>query len=188
MINMLNNYCRCYGGGQSLRAWRRNRDTMALEPKVISKRKNETPLVSSTAQKKPKSYVGTMEDVSWNENELIKEIEGYNNDEKMNWSALARKYIVKNKNNDIAKNSGQVIKEWLRSKGVDVDRFKRKQAEVEDTANVCIRRKKRRIAGGEETLPTKVTIEQLKAIAKENISRGEYIVGERIVPMKVSVI
>ena len=65
-------------------------------------------------------------------------------------------------NDEIAKNGGQIIKEWLKVKGVNVNRFKRKLSTDDDgTASTRIR-KKRRITGGEVTFPTDVTIEQLK--------------------------
>ena len=48
------------------------------------------------------------------------------NSEKVNWSGLARMYHVVSNKGEFAKNGGQVVKEYLASKGVDVNRFKRK--------------------------------------------------------------
>ena len=186
---MTNNF-RCYGGGQSLRGWGRNRAAMSLEPKEAAKRKNDRQLESKGAQKKPKNHTGKLENVSWDKEALIAEVEAYSSDEEVNWSALARRYNVRNMNDEIAKNGGQIIKEWLKIKGVNVSRFKRKLSSEDDgTANAStrIRRKKRRITGGEVTFPTDVTTEQLKEIARNKIASGEYTIGERIVPRKVNI-
>lgn len=60
----------------------------------------------------------------------------------MNWSELARKYDVRNANSDDElKNGGQIIKEFLKKKGVDVDRF--------GAQSVRLRRKRKRGPGGE---------------------------------------
>ena len=161
---------------------------MSLEPKEAAKRKNDRQLESNRAPKKPKNHTGKLENVSWDKETLIAEVEAYGSDEEVNWSALARRYNVRNMNGEIAKNGGQIIKEWLKIKGVNVNRFKRKLSTEDDgTASTRIRRKKRRITGGEVTFPTNVTIEQLKEIAKNKIASGEYTIGERIVPRKVNI-
>lgn len=45
---------------------------------------------------------------------------------KVNWTALARQYQIKNSTGKIAKNGGQIAKDCLLNQGVDV-RFTRKR-------------------------------------------------------------
>jgi len=52
-------------------------------------------------------------------------VEGYKDDTKVNWSELARRYEIKKKKGEIAKNDGQIAQEWLISQGVNLHRFKR---------------------------------------------------------------
>lgn len=118
----------------------------------------------------------------WNKEALKVEVEGYDNEKTVNWSELARSYNVKNKDGEIANNGGQIVKEWLKSVGVDVNKFKRVHNSDESEH---VRRKKRRGIGGEITMPTQVSPEKLREMAKEKIESGEYTIGQRIVPKKV---
>lgn len=114
-------------------------------------------------------------------------MQSYSDDTEVNWSELARTYNVESKNGKVPANGGQIVKEWLKSEGVDVDRFKRKyDGSVEEEEHT--RRKKRRGAGGEITVPTEVTPEKLRQTVKDKIQSGEYTIGQRIVPKKVCII
>ena len=44
--------------------------------------------------------------MTWNKNGLKLEVEGYKDDTKVNWSELERRYEIKNKKGEIAKNDG----------------------------------------------------------------------------------
>ena len=88
-----------------------------------------------------------------------------------------------NTNGEIAGNGGQIIKECLKS-GMDVNRFRRKHDDTDERKEHIIR-KKRRGTGGEITVPTEVSPEKLRQMAKEKIQSGEYTIGQRIVPKKV---
>lgn len=168
-----------------MREWGRNRTATTLEPKEAAKRRQELKLASAET-KKPKTHTGRLDNVTWDEEALISEVKAKHSGEVINWSALARKYNVKDKNGDAAKNGGQIVKELLRKKGVDVDHFKRKLPLQEDGSQISrIRRKKRRLVGGETTFPSDLTVEEVKNLAKDKIANGEYTIGERIVPRKV---
>ena len=65
-----------YGGGQSLRGWVRNRAAMSLEPKEAAKRKNDRQRVM-VPKKRPKNHTGKLENVPWDEEALIAEVETY---------------------------------------------------------------------------------------------------------------
>ena len=94
-----------------------------------------------------------------NEETLIAEVQSLPSD-KLNWSELARKYDVRviNSDNEL-KNGGQVIKELLRSEGVDVDRFG-------TTQSVRIRRKRKMGLGGEISIPATSTIAEINSEIK----------------------
>jgi hypothetical protein len=167
---------RCYGSGQSLRGWQRSRLALSFETTASAKERNQTV--------KKKSRVG--ETVTWDTEALKEEVKSYDSERVVNWSELARKYDVKKANGEYAKNGGQTIKDWLNSEGVDVNRFKRKQGQS-DATMTNVRRKKRKSAGGEVTVPTDVTPEKLKEIVNKKIESGEYTVGQRIVPKTVPI-
>ena len=131
-----------------------------------------------------KTHVGNFDSVTWDKDALKAEVESYCNERTVNWSELAGNYNVKNTNGEISGNGGQIIKECLKSEGVDVNRFKRKRDDT-DEREEHIRRKKRRGTGGEITVPTEASPEKLRQMAKEKIQSGEYTIGQRIVPKKV---
>jgi hypothetical protein len=103
---------------------------------------------------KQKSRAGGI--VTWDTEALKEEVKSYDSERSVNWSELARKYDVKKANGEPAKNGGQIVKDWLNSEGVDVNRFKRKHGQS-DATMTNIRRKRRKGAGGEVTVPTDVT-------------------------------
>ena len=170
-----------------MREWRRNRAATVLEPKEAAKRRQNLQL-ETAVRKKPKIHIGRLDNVTWDEKALTAEVNTKKSEEVVNWSALARKYNVRDKNGDIAKNGGQIVKEALRIKGVNVDRFKRKMPTQDVLQIPRFRRKKRRMVGGETTFPSDLTREEVKKVAMDKIASGEYSIGERIVPRKVSFI
>ena len=109
-------------------------------------------------------------------------MEGYADESKVNWSELARRYQITNKKGQIAKNGGQIAQEWLISQGVNLRRFKHS---VEDERQP--RRKKLKGLGGEISIPTPETNDNLREKLKLKIQQGEFTVGELIVPREVSI-
>ena len=157
---------------------------MSFEAVQSAKRRNENK-ESEPQAKRQKTHTGKFDTMTWDKEALKAEAESYINDDKeINWSELARKHHVTTKNGEVAKNGGQIIKEYLKSEGVDVNRFKRKSSDGSRTAP-RVRRKKRKTTGGEEPVPTEPTVDELKQMARDKIESGEITVGERIVPRKV---
>ena len=76
-------------------------------------------------------------------------------------------------------NDGQVLKAYLSSKGVDVDRF-----QLSSTPRIKCKRK--RGPGGEITLPTTATIKEVNEAIKQRVTGGFYTVDELIVPKQYS--
>lgn len=171
---------RCYGNRQSLAARQRERLAMCFESFEEAKLRNQ---VQVSSQKK--SPVGNLGNIQWDKQALLEEVNGYTNGTVINWSELARRYEVKNKNGELAKNGGQIVQEYIRSQGVDVSKYK-KRGQADDGGR--IRKRMRRSAGGEITVPCPVTNESLKKKLNEKILSGEYNVGELIVPRQVSLL
>ena len=172
---------RCYGNRQSLAARQRERLSMCFESfEELAKLRNE---VQVSSQKK--SPVGNFENIQWDKQALLEEVNGYTNGTVINWSELARRYEVKNKNGELAKNGGQIVQEYIKSQDVDVSKYK-KRGQADDGGR--IRKRMKRCAGGEITVPCPVTNESLKKKLNEKILSGEYNVGELIVPRQVSLL
>ena len=97
---------------------------------------------------------------------LKAEIESYPDDKQINWSELARQFNVKDSKGEIAKNGGQIIKDWLLSQGGNIDRFKL-QKRKNETVNSGIRRKKLKILGGDISVPCHQSAIKSKGTIKE---------------------
>lgn len=82
----------------------------------------------------------------------------------------------------MAQNGGQIAMEWLKSEGVDVERFKKRRES--DIGN--IRKKMKKGVGGEITVPCPETSRKLQGKLKEKILSAEMNVGELVVPRKVN--
>ena len=123
--------------------------------------------------------------MAWDKDGLKFEVESYEDGKFVNWSQLAKQYNITNTKGEIAENGGQIAKEWLKSVGVDTERFKRYNV---DSDGPRIRRKKRRGIGGEISIPTSETNASLKKRLHEKILENEYSIGKLIVPKKVCLI
>lgn len=55
------------------------------------------------------------------------EILSYEENHKINWSELTTRYNLSNKSGNLATNGGQIIKEWLISENIDVEKFSTKR-------------------------------------------------------------
>ncbi len=135
-----------YNYRQSLAARKRERLAMCFESCEEAKRRNEQQAVKFTGVRK--SPVGNVENMAWDKQALLEEVNGQ----------LARRYEVKNKNGEFAKNGGQIVQEYLKSQGVDVSRLKKRGP---DSDGQRIRKRMKRSAGGEITVPCPVPNEQL---------------------------
>ena len=129
-----------------------------------------------------KSPVGKFANMEWDKEGMKDEVNGYADETLVNWSELARRFQIKNKNGELAQNGGQIAMEWLKSEGVNVKRFRKKRRAGND-AN--IRRKLRKGAGSEITLPCPETNGKVLKKMQEKVLSGEIHVGEPIVPRKV---
>ena len=55
-----------------------------------------------------KSPVGKFANMEWDKEGMKDEVNGYADETLVNWSELARRFQIKNKNGELAQNSGQI--------------------------------------------------------------------------------
>ena len=101
----------------------------------------------------------------------------------VNWSQLARKYGIKDTKGNAAKNGGQIAKTYAQSIGLDVNKFKNCKRKS-NSSTITIRRAKKKCYGGDITVPTDPPSSVVKTLLAEKVEKGEYTLGELIVPRK----
>ena len=126
-------FSRCYGRGQALRAWQHSTLSFPFE----AKKENHTKI-------RIKTHTGSLAD-SVDKEAVHADVQSYPDDREVNWSELARTHNVTTTNGKVPANGGQIVKEWLRSEGVNVDRFKRKHDDRNEGEAEHSRRTKRRV-------------------------------------------
>ena len=112
---------------------------------------------------------------------MKEEVQGHEDSTLINFTELATRYNVLNKSGQLASNRGQIVKQWLISEGVNINRFRTKRK----SEDKVIKRKKRRGAGGEISVPNEVSVQELKRKLADKIKAKDYTIGEMIVPKKV---
>lgn len=127
------------GNRQSFAARQRERLAMTLESNEAAEER--------TAEQRKDKKKDNIQQMVWDKHGLKIEVENYDNEAKVNWSSLARKYGVKNSKGENAKIGGQIVYQYLVNEGVNVKRFKRKHSNDEDR-ETKIRRKKLKGLGG----------------------------------------
>ena len=111
---------------------------------------------------------------------MKQELENLPENSTVNWSEIARRYKITEKNTDrIAKHGGQIAKDWLVSQGIDVSKFENKSRRFSN-----VRRKKMRMSGGEVAFPCLEPIKKTREKLKQKIEEGQFKIGEIIVPRK----
>ena len=90
--------------------------------------------------KRKKDHVGDISKFNFDEESCIHEVNSYNENDEINFSALARKYNLKSSNGILPTNAGQIVKEILLSMDCDLSRF----SNCHPDSEFHIRRKKRR--------------------------------------------
>ena len=89
--------------------WKRSRLSLSFE----AEKENHTKIRIKTHTGRPADSV---------DKEAVQaDVQSYPDDRKVNWSELARTHNVATTNGKVPANGGQIVKEWLRSEGVNVD-------------------------------------------------------------------
>ena len=135
----------------------------------------EENLKIESGAKKKHNHVGDTS--KWNLKECVIEVSNYPPGTSINFSALARKYLVNDENNLPIKNGGQIVKKVLEDNGIDLTAYK-----YQENMNRC-RRRKLKFPGSDVSLPCEDTNENVVKNLKIKISSGEYSKGEEITPL-----
>ena len=169
---------RCLGNRQSYASRQEDRMASSFESRQAAKERRDLYMLQvREGKKKEKNHSGNLEKLAGLDN-LKLEVEGYTSGIEINWSALARKYNIRNKRGELAKNGGQIVKDWLVSQGMDVNQFNTEDKQREKQP----RRRKLRGVGGEIAVPSAETNDAMKDALTAKIENGQYTVGELIVP------
>ena len=131
-----------------------------------------------SGKKRKKNHVAS-HILPWNEEECLEMVRSYPEGYKINFSELARCYGIKNNNSEYPKNGGQIVKLFLEENGINFDSFNFKSK-----SDVHFRRKKRKIAGINISIPTDITNTEVKTNLTKLINYGTYTIGDLIVPQK----
>ena len=70
--------------------------------------------------KRKKDHLGDLSDFNFDKENCIHEVNSYNENDEINFSALARKYNLRNSNQILPKNASETVKESLLSKDLIV--------------------------------------------------------------------
>ena len=107
--------------------------------------------------------------MSWDVTRAMEELENYPPNQKINWSEVAHRYQIPNRN------AGQVLKEMAKKHGINT-------LSLERSANTCttprIRKSKLRLPGREISIPCLPTVNTVKEEKKQLILSGELHIGE----------
>lgn len=128
----------------------------------------------SEPSKKHKSHSPSDSSLTWDVDSAILELQSFPEDETINWSKMARKYSIPQKN------GGQVLKEVAKRRGIDVDKL--------DNRGNCtqrIRRKKKKLVGG-ISMPCLPTTQQITEDKYNLIESGELSIGEPCTPYTIT--
>ena len=169
---------RCYGLRRSLKKRNESRMILSHETKKSASERFHTNKQSETNKKHTVNY----DNVGWDKKRLLDEVQKNIKENKLiNWSEIGSRFEINNKNNELAKNRGQIAKEFVRNEGVEVESITRKRK----NENPIIRRCKKRIQGTEFSFPTETTNNVLRQIIQSKIDDGEYNMGIPILPNNV---
>ena len=94
----------------------------SFEPKSTArKRKHDDQ--NKNPSKKAKCHTGAFESMVWDKKRLREKVEELPDGHVINYTSLAKEFNICDGSGNLALNGGQIVKEYLKSEGVDVSRF-----------------------------------------------------------------
>ena len=140
--------------GESLSAYSRKRLSMSFQ-------KPEVP------NKRCKSHSPKEENIHWDVNGAVAFLEHFPQEETINWTRVAKRF------EGTKSNAGQVLKEVAVKRGIDIQRLENKKS-----LPPRIRSRKRKLPGGEISIPTLPTASTISVTKAQLIESGELSIGE----------
>lgn len=135
--------------------------------------KEESKVKARTTRLTNNKHVSDFSKYQFNQELLLDNFNKSKENLKVNWTKLAVDSNLKNENNVTPNNAGQVAKEWIKSKGLDLSWEKER---------AIIRRHKVKGPGGEISMPCEPTEKKLKSNLKEMIANNLIKSGELVNP------
>ena len=129
-----------------------------------------------------KNHVGNIL-TPWREDECIGYLNSLPDGHLISFKSLAEEYGIVNKNLTSPANGGQVLKEFLKKRGIDTERFNYRGKSNSNEPR--LRRRKRKLDFLHNvSFPCDMTNEKVKQNLTEKILDGTYTAGDLIVPQK----
>ena len=103
-----------FGTRQSLNKWDNLRSMQSFETVIDAReRKRENEKKVQAGEKQPKDHVGKHSSYTWDKSALDEEARTWNDETVVNWSELGKRYDIRDKRGKVAKNCGQIAKDYL---------------------------------------------------------------------------
>ena len=169
---------RLYGSKMSLRAWdiKRKRESFETIEQAIERTSAEKVKVDSGI-KKPKDHVGKISSYNIDIAHLEEEVSSWTENDAVTWNRIGKKY-VKDKENNVPANSGQIVQEYLVKREAEgfVYTFKGKGLPRKQHPRKCLLR-----VYNDLTMPVDRPSKNIRDYCHEKILSGEIDIGVNIV-------
>ena len=167
---------RCFGTRQSLKKWDNIRAISSFESVSDAERKRTTEDEKKVqaGKKLPKNHVGKHISYTWDKCALEEEALKWNDKTILNWSEVGKRYNILDKSGKVAKNCGQIAKDYLLSREKNVFLF---TFAGKDESKEVIRRKLKRVA-------CDVSARKVKKMLTDELESGKVSIGHSINPKK----
>lgn len=131
--------------------------------------------------RKPKTNTGQFSSYLFDKSSFLKEVQALPSHKTVSWTALAKKYDVKNSKGVRPGNAGQVLFHYAKQSGIDVFKFnKHKRISGRDYFR-RVRRSKQKLVK-RLSIPSSRPVQRLKKTIRDKITSGELYLGEQIAP------
>ena len=170
---------RLYGARRSLSSWDRDRAKKSFETVPdAKKRKFETNEKISLGLKKRKDHVGSFSSYKIDTSTLLEQASSWTDETVVNWKCLGDQ-CIRDQNNNIPANSGQITKEYLIDKQNNEGfhfTFNGKDQGKKERLRRCLKRVYSRVS-----FPADVSSKKVKLSLEEKVRSGEIDIGVNIV-------
>lgn len=137
----------------------------------------------SSGKKKCRNPIGKYDSYLFEKNTFLDEIKNFKG-KIVNWTRMAKKYNV-TCNDKHPANSGQVLANFARDNGIDINKFNQHVKVSGRDFVQRIRRPKRRVFRSKLSVPLQRSSKKLKEVLKSKILSQEYNIGIKIAPKEL---
>ena len=169
---------RLYGGNLSLRAWDRERKRKSFESVLDAQNRSaEENMKIESHKKKKKDHIGNFSSYNIDTSGLESNASTWDNSTEVVWKQIGEKY-VNGKENNVPKNCGQIVKEYLLGKEAEGSINLSFQGK-EDPPKTVLRRSLKKV-GQHVSVPVELRALKVREKLHEQIISGEIDIGESI--------